>query len=92
VPSPTRPRRPSHLVRVSVNKEALIDAYHAFLTDPRPARRAHHDLVLTEGGVPPVLLDALLLEGEPSREDVAALVSGLLAESVRVPLRYVTRV
>jgi hypothetical protein len=92
MPSPATRRQPSHLIRVNVNKEGIIDAYLAFLTDPRPARRNHHHLVLREGGIPPVLLDALLLEGEPEREDVAELVSAMIAEMARVPVRYVTRV
>lgn len=68
-------------VQVEVDREGLIDAYLAYLTDPRPSRNEIHEEVLDEGPIPPTLLEAMLLEGVEQREIVADLVDFCLSNT-----------
>jgi hypothetical protein len=69
-------------VTVEVRKAALVEQLHAYLSDPsgernqRPVVKAVSD---PRGlGLSPALLEALVLEGDLSREDVDEFVSGML--------------
>jgi hypothetical protein len=70
-------------VTTEVNRQALVEQLHAYLSDPSPSR--NHRPIVDEFssprclGLPLQLLEAMVLDGEPSREDVEALVDGLLS-------------
>lgn len=68
-------------IDVEVDREGLIDAYLAYLTDPHPSRNERHEEVLDEGPVPPLLLEAMVLDGVDQRDIVADLVDFCLANS-----------
>ena len=76
-PAPTAPA-PFVRLRVEVDREGLVDACHALLTDPRPDRLERHRSLLRGAPVPFDLLEVMVLEGVTRRRDVAALVGGLL--------------
>lgn len=66
-------------VSVEVDRDGLIDAYIAYLTDPRAARNEYHEEVIDEGPIPPALLEAMVLDGVDQRDIVAELVDYFLA-------------
>jgi hypothetical protein len=77
-------------VTVEVQKAALVEQLHAYFSDPsgtrnlRPVVKAVAD---PRGlGLTPALLEALVLEGDLSREDVDEFVSGMLASYENVNL------
>ncbi|HXI19239.1 MAG TPA: hypothetical protein VNM48_22965 [Chloroflexota bacterium] len=61
-------------VQVDINKEALTDAYLAYVTDPRASRNEHHQEVLEEGPIPQTCLEAMVLDGVDDRRVVAEFV------------------
>jgi hypothetical protein len=65
----------SRFFRVLVDRDALIDAYFAYVTDPHPSRNDRHSEVLDEGPVPPEVLEKMVLEGVDQRRDIADLVT-----------------
>jgi RNA polymerase sigma-70 factor, ECF subfamily len=65
-------------LRVEIDREGLVGACHALVTDPRPDRIARHRPLLRGAPVPFDLLEVMVLEGVTRRRDVAALVGGLL--------------
>jgi RNA polymerase sigma-70 factor (ECF subfamily) len=75
---PTVARTPFVRLRVEIDREGLVDACHALVTDPRPDRIAHHRPAVRGAPVPFDLLEVMVLEGVTRRRDVAALVGGLL--------------
>jgi hypothetical protein len=66
-------------ISVEVDREGLIGAYLAYLTDPRPSRNDHHEEVIDEGPIPPALLEAMILDGVDQADIVAELVDYFLA-------------
>jgi RNA polymerase sigma-70 factor (ECF subfamily) len=76
-PAPTAPA-PFVRLRVEIDREGLVDACHALVTDPRPDRLKRHRPRLRGAPVPFDLLEVMVLEGVTRRRDVAALVGGLL--------------
>jgi RNA polymerase sigma-70 factor (ECF subfamily) len=76
-PAPTAPA-PFVRLRVEIDREGLVDACHALVTDPRPDRLERHRSRLRGAPVPFDLLEVMVLEGVTRRRDVAALVGGLL--------------
>jgi hypothetical protein len=75
-------------VNVQIDREALIDAYHAFVTDPRASRRDHHRATLQGGPLPWDLLEVMVLEGVTRRADVARVVSMVDGMTWRADWRY----
>jgi hypothetical protein len=65
----------SRFFRVQVDRDALIDAYLAYVTDPLPSRNDRHSAVLDEGPVPPEVLEHMVMEGVTQRQHVAELVT-----------------
>ena len=80
-------------VTVEVQKVALVDQLHAYFSDPSGARSQRPVVKAVSDprglGLTPALLEALLIEGDLTREDVDAFVSGLLAgyENVNLVVR-----
>ena len=68
-------------VTIEVNKAALVGQLHAYLLDPHFSVNRHP--VVEDWSkrldLPPALLEALRLDGEPSREDLEQFVDGLLS-------------
>jgi RNA polymerase sigma-70 factor (ECF subfamily) len=77
-PAPTAPAGPFVRLRVEIDREGLVDACHALVTDPRPDRLERHRPRLRGAPVPLDLLEVMVLEGVTRRRDVEALVGGLL--------------
>ena len=67
-------------VTVDVNKAALVDHLHAFLSDPTRANApVVHELTKNASlGLPMPIVEHLLLEGDLSRAEVEAFVDGML--------------
>jgi hypothetical protein len=71
-------------VTVEVQKALLVEQLHAYLSDfrGRPSERNHPVVQAVSDprglGISPALLEALVLEGDLSPEDVDAFVSGML--------------
>ena len=61
-------------VHVEIDREALVDAYLAYVTDPRASRNEHHQEVLEEGPIPQTCLEAMVLDGVDDRRVVAEFV------------------
>ncbi len=61
-------------VKVEIDREALVDAYLAYVTDPRPSRNEHHQEVLEEGPIPQACLEAMVLDGVDDRRIVGEFV------------------
>jgi hypothetical protein len=61
-------------VKVEFDREALVDAYLAYVTDPRPSRNEHHQEVLEEGPIPQACLEAMVLDGVDDRRIVGEFV------------------
>ena len=71
-------------VTVEVQKALLVEQLHAYLSDfrGRPSERNHPVVQAVSDprglGISPALLEALVLEGDLSPEDVDTFVSGML--------------
>jgi hypothetical protein len=71
-------------VTVEVQKALLVEQLHAYLSDfrGRPSERNHPVVQAVSDprglGISPALLEALVLEGDLTPEDVDSFVSGML--------------
>ena len=61
-------------VHVEIDREALVDAYLEYVTDPSPARNERHQEVLEEGPIPQACLEAMVLDGVDDRRIVGEFV------------------
>ncbi len=77
----------SGLVRIQVDTPGLLDAILAYVNDPRADRNAFHTDLLSDDlehqlGLTQDILEALLLDGASTREDVEPLVGYLVTYGV----------
>jgi hypothetical protein len=69
-------------IRVTVDRDALVDEMVAYLHDPRPSRN-ERSVVKALDEIHPEsveVLEAMLLDGAEDREDVAAYVAAVFGE------------
>lgn len=66
-------------VRISVDTERLIDEMLGFVTDPSPSRNSREIVRVLDDLHPESVevLEAMLLDGTESREDIAAYVAAI---------------
>ena len=71
-------------VTVDVNRSALVDQLHSFLSDPTRANVPLVAAITKDVGLPMQILEHLLLEGDMTRNEVEAFVDGMVGSRPEV--------